>query len=155
MDGTETVARQSLVPVNLCPYKIIIMSSSHQHGCIPFHQVQGEPLEEVTYGYRLVLPCLPSQGTAQLLQLLDCDPVHPPQRLHSHRDEHKASAAPWTFLSNAFWRQLPASVAAPPTLDWQSELDTVTSSAPSFPSLQRGISTSVGLAAVPGRRKRP
>ena len=90
MVGTEKVVCQSLVPVHLCPQEIIIGSTSHQHGCIPFHQVQGEPLEEVTYGYRLVMPCLPSQGTAQLLQLLDCDPVHPPQRLNSHWDEDQA-----------------------------------------------------------------
>ena len=72
MVGTEKVACQSIVPVHLCPQEIIIGSTSHQHGCIPFHQVQGEPLEEVTYGYRLVLPYLPSQGTAQLQFCAPC-----------------------------------------------------------------------------------
>ena len=51
MVGTEKIVCQSLVLVHLCPQEIIIGSASHQHGCIPFHQVQGEPLELVNYPF--------------------------------------------------------------------------------------------------------
>ena len=72
--------------------------------------------------------------------------------INTRPSARQASAVSLFFLAQAFPSDAPGLAAASETLEAASGLVTVTSIAPSFPSVQRLITTSPGLAIVPGSR---